>query len=209
MLQPEEVTKNGGSGGSHRRKEAEERRELLRRIPATAKEAAAPCGDQSDRQQPRWSPGWSSHAGERAPEERRLRGCQHQCAHKSCWEQGADLLLSLSLSRLSSGYAGDREGSQVPFRGRTESRAGSPSHPHPYRGVTPGGYGDTHSDAKAERAPASAVLWKRLAARWVCLSCMALELGSFPSSCPTSPGQGGGSQGCALTTHLFRPLGSQ
>lgn len=46
--------------------------------------------------------------------------------------------LSLSLSHLSSGHAGDREGSQVPFRGRTVSRAGSPSHSHPGTAVTPG-----------------------------------------------------------------------
>jgi len=57
LLGAEEVTKDGGSGGSRWRKEVEERGEVQCRAPATAKEPAAACRDKKDKQQ---------HGGHRA-----------------------------------------------------------------------------------------------------------------------------------------------
>ena len=189
-----------------RRKEAEERREVPCHGSATAKEAAAARGDKNDKQQRGSHRAGAATSGQGLQSGGTSEGCRHQRAYGSSWEQGAVLLLVTQFFSYefwrSWGHRchalgcqqGSGKGSQVAFRGRTESRGRQPkSLPPMRRGCIQGGCGDTESDAKAKRAEGGAVPRSMPAACWVHLSHAAPELGSFPSSCPTSPDWGGGS----------------
>lgn len=107
MLQPEEVTKNGGSGGSCRRKEAEECGEVPCHAPATPRQLLQFAGtrmtnssvEATGLEQPPPGKGSRVEAPPRAADTTMLMGAPGSRALHSS--------LSLSFSHLSSGESGD------------------------------------------------------------------------------------------------------